>query len=337
MKKVSVIIPVYNAEKYLPRCLDSVVNQTLRDIEIICIDDCSEDISLEILNNYSERNDNMIIVKNAKNCGESSARNKGLEIATGEYLAFVDNDDELDLDFFEKLYSTASSENADICKGEVKIYEYNGKMHIGGLNKKIRENENNILFFAYHWWTAIFKRSIVKNNNLRFLENYPLGGDVLFLNEVILKSERISLVDTAYYNYHKRVDSGDSLILSEEKINSVLAVHEKIVDNINNTGIKNNGVDFIYAWCLEVCFSYAHRLKTIENLQKCVHSAYVFFNKIPNTDNLQPYLTPFASLILEKMKTTSEKNLVQYFLTKDSPKKQLLAELRKKIKNSKNT
>lgn len=104
--KVSVIVPVYNVEKYLRECLNSLVNQTLKEIEIICINDGSEDSSLEILNEYASKDSRFVII-NQENSGQSVARNKGLDVAKGEYIGFVDSDDWVDLNFFENLYSEA--------------------------------------------------------------------------------------------------------------------------------------------------------------------------------------------------------------------------------------
>ena len=105
MAKISVIIPVYNTEKYLRRCLDSVCNQTLSDIEIICINDCSTDNSLEILREYSAKDERVKVIDFKKNKGAAVARNIGIDEAQGECLGFVDSDDFVDLDFSEKLYT----------------------------------------------------------------------------------------------------------------------------------------------------------------------------------------------------------------------------------------
>lgn len=113
MPKVSIIVPVYNVEKYLRKCIDSLVNQTLNDIEIICINDGSTDKSLKILKEYKNK-DSRIILLNQENSGQSVARNRGIEIAKGEYLGFVDPDDWIDLDYYEKLYNAAIGTNADI-------------------------------------------------------------------------------------------------------------------------------------------------------------------------------------------------------------------------------
>ena len=115
--KITVIIPVYNVEIYLADCLDSVLQQTLNEIEIICINDGSSDNSLEILKEYA-RKDSRIIIISQENKGLGSARNRGLEVATGEYVAFLDSDDWVDNNYYEKLYNTAKKYNSEIaCAG----------------------------------------------------------------------------------------------------------------------------------------------------------------------------------------------------------------------------
>ena len=119
MSKVSVIIPVYNTEKFLRKCLDSVCNQTLQDIEIICINDCSTDGSLEILREYAGKDNRIKLIELFENGGAAKARNIGIDIAHGEYIGFVDSDDFVDLDFYEKLYNKAVETGADAVKGEM--------------------------------------------------------------------------------------------------------------------------------------------------------------------------------------------------------------------------
>ena len=113
MSKISVIIPVYNAEKYLGQCLDSLIGQTFSDFEIICVNDGSNDSSLDILNNYADKCDKIKII-NIENSGPGPARNKGLDIASGDYITFVDADDWVDKKFLEILYASAIKTNADI-------------------------------------------------------------------------------------------------------------------------------------------------------------------------------------------------------------------------------
>ena len=112
MAKVSVIIPVYNVEKYLRKCLESVVNQTLKDIEIICVNDGSTDSSALILDEYA-RNDNRIKVYTQENQGQGAARNMALELAQGDYIAFVDSDDWLEVSALEELYKFITEKGAE--------------------------------------------------------------------------------------------------------------------------------------------------------------------------------------------------------------------------------
>lgn len=329
MPKISIIIPVYNAKDYLERCLDSVVNQTLKDIEIICVNDCSTDNSLEILNNYAQ-NDTRIKVINCKtNGGESIARNIGLDNATGEFLAFVDNDDTVDLDFYEKLYNKAKKEDADISKGEVHVIDYNRKELYPKTNTFI-EKYNSILYFCFYWWTAIYKTSLIKENNIRLIENYPLGGDVLFLNEALLKTNKLSLVNDTFYHYYRREDSGDSKILSFEKVKSALEIHGKIIDNIlaNKEKFDIKGLQHVCSWCFNAAMNYAYRNKSVENLEYCIDKAFNFYNKtktyLVDVENNPKFLP----IILKFFKTNNKDGLIEFFIQNPTSQKIFVANLK---------
>lgn len=133
MAKISVVVPVYNVEKYLKECIDSIINQTLEDIEIICVNDGSTDSSLEILNDYAKK-DSRIIVINKSNSGYGHTMNMGLNAATGEYVGIIESDDFADKNMFEDLYKLAKEYDADIVKGD--WYNYCQKIN---LQEKITE------------------------------------------------------------------------------------------------------------------------------------------------------------------------------------------------------
>ena len=135
--KLSVIIPVYNVEQYLPKCLASVVQQTLKDIEIICVNDGSTDNCLKILEEFKSK-DNRIKIINKENAGLGNARNTGLEEAKGEYISFIDSDDYIDENFFELLYNEAKEDDADVACGGI-----------------IRENDGEPYFFFFFSQTVI--------------------------------------------------------------------------------------------------------------------------------------------------------------------------------------
>src|SRR5574344_2160891 len=130
MPKVSVIIPIYNVEKYLRQCLDSVVNQTLKDIEIICINDGSTDSTLSIIKEYAT-NDNRIKIIDKKNSGYGDSMNQGLDMATGDYIGIVESDDFAELNMFDKLYNKAIENNLDLVRCQ--YFHYKTKENINEL------------------------------------------------------------------------------------------------------------------------------------------------------------------------------------------------------------
>ena len=171
-KKVSIIVPVYNVSNYLPSCLDTLINQTYRNIEIILIDDNSTDNSLEICNKYKEK-DPRIIVIHKENGGAASARNYGLNIYTGEYVSFVDSDDYIELNYIEKLVSMLEKYNADISvcsffdvkNTNVKAFDY----HCDVIEY---DDEGFLKRFLDDWtcgllWNKIFKSGVVKNIRMK--------------------------------------------------------------------------------------------------------------------------------------------------------------------------
>lgn len=325
--KVSVIVPVYNAERYLERCLDSLCRQTLSDIELICIDDCSTDDSHQVLWSYAKRFSTFRIVRHEKNKGESAARNTGLEMARGEYVGFVDNDDAVDVDYFEKLYSKAVSCDADVVKGNVTEIGLEGESSTSRYNDLIRMTGSRFAF-AWHWWTAIYKRSIINSAHIRFLEGFPLGGDVLFLNEFLLASSSLVLVDDAMYYYHRREDSGDSPILSEEKVRSVLEIHKRIVSNVLRVDgvVDDAGRKFVCSWCFACAINYAYRHKTYESLMTCIDAAFaIYANAGKWIDGSSQVGMP---AVLDYFYRNDKAGLVAYFLKNDTRKKFFLANLR---------
>jgi len=200
MAAVSVIIPVYNTEKYLRRCLDSVCNQTLKDLEIICIDDASPDASASILSEYAARDARIRVLTFDENRGAAAARNAALEIACGEYVAFVDSDDWPEIDFYERLILAANRDNSDIAKGDYR-YQSNSSFAARHDNDQIREDKN---MFSYGYCSAVFRRATI--GELRFPQLIDME-DPVFAFSVALRANRVSVVDECYINITRRCDS----------------------------------------------------------------------------------------------------------------------------------
>ena len=204
MIKVSIIVPVYNTEKYLKKCLDSLVNQTLEDIEILIVNDGSTDNSQKIINEYKEKYSQKIKFFEKQNGGLSDARNYAIPYVSGEYIGFVDSDDYIEFNMFEKMYNLANLENLDLVECNF-IWEYPNR-----IKKDFGINCSNIQdFFIYSRVMAcnkLIKSSILKNNNITF----PKGlryEDIEFYYKLIPFIKKSGLVENTYYHYMQRENS----------------------------------------------------------------------------------------------------------------------------------
>ena len=335
MPKISVIIPVYNASQYLERCLDSTVNQTLKNIEIICVNDCSTDSSLEILERYEKSDERVKIINHKINGGESKARNTGIENAKGEYISFLDNDDAYDRDFLEKLYNKAIETDSDIVKGMLKYYR-NGQIRAcENLNSEIEKGGK--YFFTYHWWCAIYRKKLINANNIRLLEGYPLGGDVLFLNNAILKANKVEVVNNTFYNYFRRDDSGDSQILSNEKLLSSLKIFVMIMENLNQAKdiSKEAYIKASSNWFME-CFERIIRTKDSKMKKTCIEYAFKIYNMSKQKESLLESLKIKYPFYECKFRKSDKEGLLKDALTYTTFQKLQIAQLRfNVIKNQK--
>lgn len=219
--KISIIIPVYDASKYLHQCLDSVVNQTLHDIEIICIDDGSTDNSYEILFEYATK-DNRFIILQQENKGAGAARNKGLEIAKGEFLAFLDADDYYsDNTVLEKLYLTAINNNISIAGGFRQHLKMDGQIINHPLHRHFFIDDNNYKIFNYtdvqydyHYHGYIFNKKIISKYNLQF-PLYKRFQDPPFFTKTMFYAKQFVVIPIEFYVFRES-ERCNSLFNSEK-------------------------------------------------------------------------------------------------------------------------
>lgn len=220
--KVSVIIPVYNAQKYLQECLDSIIYQTLKDIEIICVEDGSKDNSLDILKRYADKDDRITILQQ-ENQGPGVARKNGLAIAKGEYLSFLDADDFFDLKLLEKSYNKAISTDADVTICKTNSFNDQTKqfsLYVSGAKNGIREENlpDNDVFscddmadnifntFGHEMWNKLFKTSFIKSNNIGFPSMF-CGEDKFFTCLSLACAEKITVLDEVLVYYRVGINS----------------------------------------------------------------------------------------------------------------------------------
>lgn len=245
MPKISVLIPVYNVEKYLRECLESLVNQTFKDIEFICINDGSTDSSLKILEEYAQK-DSRIKIINKENSGYGASMNMGLDAASGEYIGIVESDDFVSSNMFEDLYNLAEKNNADIVKSDYYTYltsknQYKkaGRIIKFKCNKVINSKmQPKLLRMQAFIWSAIYKSEFLKKNNIRFLETKGASyQDTSFAFKTMALAERVYLTPKAYLNY--RIDNENSSINSGEKVFAICEEYREITDFLNkNPEIK---------------------------------------------------------------------------------------------------
>lgn len=201
---ITVIIPIYNLSKYLRNCLESVINQTYKDLEIICINDGSTDDSISILKEYEEKDDRIIII-DKENEGVSAARNEGIEKSNGEYLFCIDGDDYIDEDFFEKFYYNAKKNDSDL----VVLSSF------WNLDKRVNKNYHSALPTCSMF---IRKKILEENKFLRYPLNVQPGEDGIFSHKLLMFVYNISFEYDTKYHYIKRVGQDSQRAIKEPKI-----------------------------------------------------------------------------------------------------------------------
>ena len=238
--KISIIIPIYNAEQYLRKCLDSVVNQTLRDIEIICIDDGSSDNCAKICKEYADKDERITFVS-TENRGPSAARNTGLRLAVGDFLGFIDSDDWIDLEFYEKLYNAVVETNSEIAiasiirKREHK-QKYRSHYKKQEIFERLQEKINicNIPKTCY-MVNKIYKRESFTENKLSFKEGV-FYEDVRLLIKVICFLGR--LVTVPGVNYYYRVNK-KSIVKTRPSVKKLEDHYEALVELFKFADLHN--------------------------------------------------------------------------------------------------
>ena len=227
---LSVVIPVYNVEKYLKKCLNSVLNQEFKDFEVICIDDCSTDNSFKILNEYARNDERIKILKNDKNLGLGPTRNKGIEIAAGDYIHFLDSDDFLNNDAYISFYEAIMHfYNIDVIAFGYDIYDENTKK----INRKVlypledfyskvvnfETNPNIADYWGFPVWTKIVNAQFLKKNNLFFNDN-RCQEDIEFSMKLLLKANSIIFKNESLLTY--RENRKNSLVSNRSNYLSLL-------------------------------------------------------------------------------------------------------------------
>lgn len=313
--KVSIIVPIYNVERYLRQCLDSIVNQTLKEIEIICIDNGSPDNCGEIIEEYAQ-NDKRIVAIHKQHGEYSSAINAGIKKARGEYIGIVESDDWIAEEMYEKLYKKAKELNSDITKcafyyvsdsKNMKMRISNWVINIANQHKTnftLEECPDLIAHFA-SIWSAIYKNEFIQKNNIRMDENIGPYNDTPFVASVYSTAKSISIIPDGliYYRQDAQGSSSNAVkktilnYITQRKINRDILIENKKFSNaimekywkIAYIGSKDffNRPNNIYK------HQYYKRMKKLFNISSSDKCKFIHFNKRERRDFLYITLLPY--------------------------------------------
>ena len=275
--KLSIIVPCYKVEKYLPRCLDSLVNQTLKDIEIICINDGSPDNCINILKNYKEKYGNKIVIIDKENEGVWRGRKDGVKKAIGEFIGFVDSDDYVALDYAEKLYNAAISKNADISVcGFDRIDLDTGKLYSREMCKPeskeiiVSKNPGDMLELNGAPWNKIYKAELLKK--MHDMVNVPrVLDDMMFLQLIYINANKIVFIPDSLVFYMVRKDSiintvkKDAIKPTYESMKEVRDLYynerPELIDYIDSCAFLHLGVSLMYRMSEDKTLDFKSALK----------------------------------------------------------------------------
>lgn len=246
---VSVIIPVYNAEAYLERCLQSIFDQTYKNFEVICINDGSTDNSLIILQSYYERYPQKMKIESIPNGGQANARNIGMDMAQGEFICFVDSDDSMNVVMLEKMYEKMQENECDflfcnmdrIIEGKMNLLErrfkYDTELNFAGVTT-IYEHPEIICYIIVAPFAKLIRKTFLDRNNLRFIKGY-IYEDLVFTQSILAANPRICMLKDKLYNYLVRNNS--TMTSKNSKVTDMFVAYENLYNEYDKRGLT---IDF---------------------------------------------------------------------------------------------
>jgi glycosyltransferase involved in cell wall biosynthesis len=319
---ISVILPVYNTEPYIDQCLQSILNQTFGDLEVIAIDDCGQDQAMGIVEGHAAADHRIRIIRNDKNHGVAYSRNKGIHAARGRYLSFIDSDDSIDLDFYQKLYSAALEHQAEIVKADFVIdhgdhFEHN-EIH-GNIHKALRKKRFVGIYYTHILPCSLILRDLVIRHRIEF-PALSHGEDIVFLVKALLKMKRFSLVDDTYYRYYNRLGSASKQI-SERYFDSLMNHYDILARIIAESNLSEaERIEFWHHAILNPLLNYHINLVASRPDKLAIYS--YAFGRIKRLLNENPiylkvskkYQNPFYDKIYHQLPTCDVINYVTSLL-----------------------
>lgn len=265
MIAVSVIVPVYNASKYLSKCIDSLVCQSLEHLEIILVDDGSTDSSYVIMEQYQHRYPNKIRIFQKENGGQGTARNLGISMARGDYIGFVDADDYVDLEMFEEMYQKAVQENLDMVQCYFTyLTEGNKILPSYGNVREYCSRKDMFIDSLASPWNKLIRSVLIKNNGVVFTEGY-IYEDTAFFLKLIPHIHSCKLIEKSFV-FH--IDRGDSTMNANKsrKVAHIFPVLEDALDYYEEKGFRQQYEEELEYFCVKVLLcSSMQRIARVED------------------------------------------------------------------------
>ena len=334
MTKISIIVPFYNVEGYIEKCIESLISQTLEDIEIICIDDESTDNSKDIVLKYAKEDKRIKLINTKKHSGQSCARNIGLEIAQGEYIGFVDSDDWVELNMFEKLYNRAKIDDTDITMCQSYLYDdktqqsYTNDYYDLKELEKFGENvfspkdtKNEILKINIVLWNKIYKKDFLKRINVRFTDGY-IYEDLPFFFETYLKANKVNILWESLY-YYRENRRYSTMQNCNKKVYDRIPMVEKTYEILKQAEFFEEKKIDIISWIIDDIF---HRYTLLDNIyyEEYYNRMQALYKKISLTEEdkeklktsycyeefcaiLKSSYYEFWTFLIEKYKSTNKR------------------------------
>ncbi len=308
MKKtdISIIVPIYNVEKYLNRCIDSLINQTKKEIEIILINDGSTDTSEKIIKSYKD--DRIKYFKN-KNQGIGKTRNFGIDKAKGKYILFVDSDDYIDIKTCELLFEKAENENLDLL-----VYDFyrefdNKELKEEKINEfktsSLKENPKLLLDINLSPWNKLYKSEIIKKNSIKFIENLKYE-DAPFVANMIKNSKRIGKLNKSLYYYV--IHNNSETTVRDERVFDIIKIIDIIRNSLKDVREVKEELDTLTIYML-MNYNIQQRVQKDWSVgNKFIDESFDYLNKnIPNyKDNVYFKQRNMLKSIIEKNKSISK-------------------------------
>lgn len=307
MVKVSIIVPVYNTAKYLSMCIESLINQTLKDIEIILINDGSTDESESIIKKYKDKRIKYISKKNE---GIGKTRNLGIEKTNGEYLAFIDSDDYIEFDFCEEMYNKAIKNNCDIviCDYYKNMNDRLEEIKFASFNDaSLKENPKIINCINLGPCNKIYKNVLFKDKNNRFVENLKYE-DVPFVCKLLLSAKRIGKIDKclAHYVIHEKSET----TTRDERIFDILKIADIIVKDLEKYYYMHEAMVNLVVMILTDYTIQQRYIYSKKDRNKFINMAFEYLDNLDKKWRCCSYLNNFNYL---KKKVKSSKILTKFY------------------------